>query len=107
MMMDVNGPSVVVVRPPAVASAVASCWSTAAVRDREGNEARGFLNLKRLLGKPDQFRFVIEELAKSVPAGVAVAACDKGAWPLVGALVLQLGTPGVLVRPDPKEYFVS
>lgn len=72
-----------------------------------GNEARGFLNLKRLLGKPDQFRLVIEELAKSVPAGVAVAACDKGAWPLVGALVLQLGTPGVLVLPDPKEYFVS
>lgn len=77
------------------------------MRDRQGNESRGFLNLKRLLGRPAQFRLVVEELAKTVPPDTAVAACDKGAWPLVGALVLELGTPGVLVRPDPKEYFVS
>ena len=39
--------------------------------------------------------------------GAAVAAADKGAWPLVGALVLELATPGVLIRPEPKERFVA
>lgn len=106
MMAAVNA-NVVVVDPPGVAEAVVSCWSTAVLRDRKGNAGRGFLNLKRLLGRPDQFRLVIEELARSVPPGAAVAAADKGAWPFVGALVVELGTPGVLVRPEPKEHFVA
>jgi adenine/guanine phosphoribosyltransferase-like PRPP-binding protein len=99
--------AVVVTHPPHVAEAVESCWSAALVRDRDGKDGRGFLNLKRLLGRPAQFRHVIEALAKTVPVGRAVAAADKGAWPLVGALVLELGVPGVLVRPDPKEHFVA
>lgn len=100
-------PSVVVLDPPGVAAAVASCWSTAVVRDRDGKEGRGFLNLKRLLGKPGEFRLVVKELARTGPPGLPVAACDKGAWPLLGALVLELGTPGVLVRPDAKKHFVA
>ncbi len=99
--------TVFVVDPPGVARAVEACWSTALVRDRDGREGRGFLNLKRLLGSPAEFRRIIEELAKTVPPGVAVAAADKGAWALVGALVVELGAPGVLVRPDPKEHFVA
>ena len=100
-------PDVVVLDPPGVADAVVSCWSTAVVADRRGNEGGGFLNLKRLLGRPDAFRLVVGALAQTVPPGAAVAAADKGAWPLVGALVVQLGTPGVLVRPEPKEHFVA
>jgi adenine/guanine phosphoribosyltransferase-like PRPP-binding protein len=98
---------VVVVDSPGVAAAVAACWSTAVVHDRQGKPGRGFLNLKRLLGHPPEFRLVIQELARSVPPGVAVAACDEGAWPLVGALIIELGTPAVLIRREPKEYFVA
>ena len=103
MIQQVDAPRVVVLDPPGVAAAVASCWSTALVYDRQGQPGRGFLNLKRLLGHPLHFRLVIKELARSVPPGVAVAACDEGAWPLVGALVVELGTPGVLVRREPKS----
>jgi len=107
MIQQVDAPRVVVLDPPGVAAAVVSCWSTAVVRDRQGQLGRGFLNLKRLLGHPLNFRLVVQELARSVPPGVAVAACDEGAWPLVGALVVELGTPAVLVRRKPKEYFVA
>ena len=106
MMVAVTA-SVVVVDPPDLAPAIEACWSTALVRDRDGRQGRGFLNLKRLLGRPDRFRRVVEELARTVPPGAAVAAADKGAWALVGALVLELGAAGVLVRPDPKEHFLA
>lgn len=106
MMVAVTA-GVVVVDPPELAAAIEACWSTALVRNRDGGQGRGFLNLKRLLGRPAEFRRVVEELARTVPPGVAVAAADKGAWALVGALVLELDAPGVLVRPDPKEHFVA
>jgi hypothetical protein len=32
------------------------------------------------------FAFVVDQLARSVPAGHAVAACDEGAWAMVGRL---------------------
>src|ERR1700734_2522908 len=77
------------------------------LRDREGRIGRGFTNLKRMLGRPADFAFVVDQLARTVPAGHAVAACDEGAWALVGAIALRLGVPAVLVRRVPKTYFVS
>lgn len=77
------------------------------IRDREGRTGRGFTNLKRLLGRPADFAFVVDELAQTIPAGHAVAACDEGAWALGGAVALKLGVPAVLVRRTPKTYFVS
>ena len=77
------------------------------LRDRSGRIGRGFTNLKRILGRPADFAFVVDELARTVPAGHAVAACDEGAWALVGGIALKLGAPAVLVRRAPKTYFVS
>jgi adenine/guanine phosphoribosyltransferase-like PRPP-binding protein len=97
-----------VVNPPAMAGIVMRCVSDDfELRDREGRTGRGFTNLKRMLGRPADFAFVVGQLARTVPAGHAVAACDEGAWALVGAIALHLGVPAVLVRRVPKTYFVS
>lgn len=97
-----------IVHPPTIADIVLRCAADDFdIRDREGRVGRGFTNLKRLLGRPADFAFVVDRLAETVPAGHALAACDEGAWALVGALALKLGIPAVLVRRSPKTYFVS
>src|SRR6478672_10539361 len=96
-----------IVAAPGVADIVARCVSDNEVPDHSGWIARGFTNLKRILGSPHDFGVVVEELAKTVPEGHALAGADEGSWALVGALALRLGTPAVLVRSTPKTYFVS
>jgi adenine/guanine phosphoribosyltransferase-like PRPP-binding protein len=97
-----------VLNPPAMAGVVLRCAADDfELRDREGRTGRGFTNLKRILGRPADFAFVVGHLARTVPADHAVAACDEGAWALVGAIALNLGVPAVLVRRVPKTYFVS
>jgi hypothetical protein len=97
-----------VVNPPAIADIVMRCASDDfELRDREGRTGRGFTNLKRILGRPADFAFVVGQLARTVPAGHAVAACDEGAWAVTGAVALKLGVPAVLVRRVPNTYFVS
>jgi adenine/guanine phosphoribosyltransferase-like PRPP-binding protein len=98
-----------VVNPPAIADVVMRCvCDDVEVLDREGRAGRGgFTNLKRLLGRPADFAFVVGQLARTVPAGHAVGACDEGAWALVGAIALHLGVPAILVRRVPKTYFIS
>lgn len=97
-----------IVNPPLVSDIVMRCASDDfAIRDREGRTGRGFTNLKRVLGRPADFAVVVDQLAATVPAGHAVAACDEGAWALVGAIALRLNIPAVLVRRSPKTYFVS
>lgn len=56
---------------------------------------------------PRDFAFVVDQLALTIPAGHAVAACDEGAWALTGAIAFRLGVPAVLVRRAPKTYFLS
>jgi hypothetical protein len=98
-----------VVSPPAIADVVMRCvCDDVELLDREGRTGQGgFTNLKRMLGRPADFAFVVGQLARTVPAGHAVAACDEGAWALVGAIALHLGVPAVLVRRVPRTYFVS
>ena len=98
---------VVIVGAPGIADIVTRCASDAEVSDRSGRIGRGFTNLKRILGSPRDFDVVVEELAKTVPRGHALAGADEGSWALVGALALRLGVPTVLVRRTPKRYFVS
>src|ERR1700733_5966536 len=98
-----------VVNPTAIADVVLR-WvcDDFEILAREGRAGRGgFTNLKRILGRPADFAFVTRELARTVPAGHAVARCDEGAWALGGAVVLTLGVPAVLIRRGPKTYFVS
>jgi hypothetical protein len=66
-----------VVNPPAIADIVLRCVSDFELRDREGRNGRGFTNLKRILGRPSDFALVVGELARTVPAGHAVAARDE------------------------------
>jgi hypothetical protein len=98
-----------VVNPPTIADVVMRCvCDDVELLDRDGWAGQGgFTNLKRLLGRPADFALVVGQLARTVPAGHAVAACDEGAWALVGAIALRLGVPAVLVRRVPKTYFVS
>ncbi|HTJ66422.1 MAG TPA: hypothetical protein VL551_02720 [Actinospica sp.] len=97
-----------IVNPPTISDIVMRCASDDFdIQDREGRTGRGFTNLKRLLGRPTDFAFVVDRLARTIPADHAVAACDEGAWPLVGAIALKLAVPAVLVRRSPKTYFVS
>ena len=98
---------VVTIAAPGVADIVARCVSDNEVPDPSGWIARGSTNLKRILGHPDDFSVVVEELAKTVPVGHALAGADEGSWALVGALALRLGIPVLLVRRTPKTYFVS
>jgi hypothetical protein len=98
---------VVIVAAPGLADIAARCVSDNEVPDHSGWIARGFTNLKRILGTPHDVDVVVEELAKTVPQGHAVAGADRGSWALVGALALRLGIPAVLVRRTPKSYFVS
>lgn len=98
---------VVIVAAPGVADIVARCASDNEVSDRSGRIGRGFTNLKRILGSPRDFDVVVEELAKTVPLGHALAGADEGSWALIGALASRLGVPAVLVRRTPKTYFVS
>ena len=98
---------VVIVAAPGVPDIIARCVSDNEVPDSTGWIARGFTNMKRILGSPRDFEAVVEELAKTVPAGHAVAGADEGSWALVGALALRLGIQAVLVRRTPKTYFVS
>jgi hypothetical protein len=65
---------------------VLSCVSDAEVQDREGNPGRGFTNLKRILGHPASFAFVVDELARTVPPGHAIAGCDEGPGRLLAPL---------------------
>ena len=96
-----------IVAAPGVVDIIDRCVSDNEVPDRSGWIARGFTNLKRILGSPDDFGVVVEELSKTVPVGHALAGADEGSWALVGALAFKLRIPAVLVRRAPKTYFVS
>lgn len=97
-----------IIDPPTISDIVMRCASDEfEIRDREGRTGRGFTNLKRILGRPADFAFVVDQLARTIPADHAVAACDEGAWALGGAVAIKLGVPAVLVRRTPKTYFVS
>jgi adenine/guanine phosphoribosyltransferase-like PRPP-binding protein len=93
---------------PGVADMVRRCaCDDTDIPDREGRLGRGFTNLKRLLGYPDDFARVVDELADTVPSGQPVAGCDEGSWALAGAVALRLRVPVLLIRRTPKTYFVS
>jgi hypothetical protein len=98
-----------IIDPPTISDIVMRCVADEfEIKDREGRTGRGgFTNLKRILGRPADFALVVDQLARTIPAGHAVAACDEGAWALGGAIALKLGVPAVLVRRAPKTYFVS
>jgi adenine/guanine phosphoribosyltransferase-like PRPP-binding protein len=98
-----------ITNPAGTSGIITRCVTEAPVRDRDGNVGAGggFTNLKRILGRPDDFAAVVRDLAATVPPGHAVVGCDEGAWALTGAVALRLGVPAVLVRRSPKTYFVS
>jgi hypothetical protein len=82
-----------IIDPPAISDIVMRCVADEfEIKDREGRTGRGgFTNLKRILGRPADFAFVVDRLARTIPAGHAIAACDEGAWALGGAIALKLG----------------
>lgn len=51
------------------------------LRDREGRTGRGFTNLKRILGRPADFAFVVDQLARTARTPSNLAARNNRSGP--------------------------
>jgi adenine/guanine phosphoribosyltransferase-like PRPP-binding protein len=92
---------------PRVTAILRKCYSHVEVADRERNRGTGVTNLKRLFGRPDDLRVVVEALAATVGRADALASADTGGAPLAAVVAYQLGLPAVFVREVPKEHLLS
>ena len=92
---------------PRVTGILRRCYSHVEVADRDRNRGIGVTNLKRLFGRPDDLRVVVEALASTVGRADALASADTGGAPLAAVVAYQLGLPAVFVRETPKEHFLS
>ena len=93
---------------PAIAAIVRRCYSDVELRDREGHVGRGYTNLKRIFGWPNDLETVVNALVATVGASAeAVASTDTGSAPLAALVAYRLRLPAVFVRSDSKDYFLS
>ena len=91
---------------PRVTGILRKCYSHVEVADRDRNRGMGVTNLKRLFGRPDDLRVVVDALGTTIGRADALASADTGGAPLA-AVVAFLGLPAVFVREVPKEYLLS
>jgi orotate phosphoribosyltransferase len=82
------------------------CYCSVTVRNPEGQNRRGFFNMKRLLGDGLAFRRVIELVSPHIGGGV-LCAPDHGSAPFVAALAFHLSLPALYIRTRPKDYYLS
>jgi len=92
---------------PRVTGILRKCYSHVEVADRNRNRGIGVTNLKRLFGRPDDLRVVVEALASTIGRADALASAETGGAPLAAVVAYQLGLPAVFVREVPKEHFLS
>jgi adenine/guanine phosphoribosyltransferase-like PRPP-binding protein len=100
-------PRIAVLHDAAVEAIVRRCYSDVEVRGRDGTRGRGFTNLKRIFGWPDDLRVVVDALAATVGDKAAVASADDGSAPLAALVASKLSVPAVFVRAEAKGYFLS
>ena len=92
---------------PRVTGILRKCYSHVEVSDRDRNRGVGVTNLKRLFGRPDDLRIVVEALAATVGRADALASADTGGAPLAAVVAYELGLPAVFIREIPKEHLLS
>ena len=88
---------------PRVTGILRKCYSHVEVSDRDRNRGVGVTNLKRLFGRPDDLRVVVEALGATVGRADALASADTGGAPLAAVVAYQLGLPAVFVREVPRS----
>ena len=92
---------------PRVTGILRTCYSHVEVADRNRNRGIGVTNLKRLFGRPDELRVVVDALGSTIGNADAVASADTGGAPLAAVVAYHLRLPAVFVREVPKDYLLS
>jgi orotate phosphoribosyltransferase len=100
-------PPITVIDDPVIKALVTRCYSDIELRDRAGDVGRGYTNLKRIFGWPNDLAAVVDSLAATVGSNEAVASTDTGSAPLAALVAYKLRLPAVFVRSDAKDYFLS
>jgi len=84
---------------------LAACLLEGEFTLRSGRKSRYYLDKYRFVLDPALLAPLAEAIAASLPAGTEVlAAPELGAVPLLTAVSLRTGLPGVIVRKVEKEY---
>lgn len=92
---------------PRVTGILRTCYSHVEVADRDRNRGIGVTNLKRIFGRPDELRVLVDALGATVVDADAIACADAGSAPLAAVVAYQLRLPAVFVRERPKDYLLS
>ena len=74
----------------------------------DGGPTAGSVNIKRLYGRPADFRVVVRAMAGTVPSATgAIGSADVDSMPLATAVAWTLGLPAVYVRDEPRQHLVE
>ena len=100
MSLDLQG-------SPRLTEILRRCYSHVEVADRARNRAIGVTNLKRIFGRPDELRVLVDALAAAVGDVGAIASADTGSAPLAAVVAYRLELPSVFVRDAPDEHLAG
>lgn len=103
---DIEG-SITLLHDEAVEAIVRRCYSDVELRGPDGEQGRGFTNLKRIFGWPADLRVVVEAMAATVGDEHSLASADSGSAPLTALVAYKLSRPAVFVRTHSKDHFLS
>ena len=92
---------------PRVTGILRKCYSHVEVADRDRNRGLGVTNLKRIFGRPDELRVLVDALGSTVGPTDAISSADSGSAPLAAVVAYQLRVPVVFIRETAKEYLLS
>ena len=96
MSLDLHG-------SPRLTEILRRCYSHVEVADRARNRAMGVTNLKRIFGRPDELRVLVDALAATIGDVGAIASADTGSAPLAAVVAYRLELPSVFVRELPED----
>jgi adenine/guanine phosphoribosyltransferase-like PRPP-binding protein len=95
--------SLVVHGGPRLTEILRRCDSHVEVADRARNRAMGVTNLKRIFGRPDELRILVDALAATVGDVGAIASADTGSAPLAAVVAYRLELPSVFIGEVPRD----
>jgi adenine/guanine phosphoribosyltransferase-like PRPP-binding protein len=95
--------SLVVHGSPRLTEILRRCYSHVEIADRARNRAMGVTNLKRIFGRPDELRILVDALAATVGDVGAIASADTGSAPLAAVVAYRLELPSVFIGEVPRD----